>query len=438
MSISEGRHYSYEDEDEVAVEGEGDDGLSCETSFDELSEELGVFRCVSEEGKSPIMLWQELAKAQEMLQSGKGSDMAWTTALQRESFAVVDNWLEILQRKESSIPMFPNDEAAARCLAFAGNVYRRVWVDYACDLPQLQRVMDSAQRAVERIRQLLVSAEEASAASRVCHNYLGFDERDIKAYNLVGYEEQPQGMSKRRSTHGIAGLEAVDDTQASILVWLLLLFHFFAEKNPLMTARLRLRSSESEDLVEALVAVCQFLLESCAKFTEDSYLSCIKVVAAINRQFPAADEERRKALPIYSRGEWTQGLMHILNDVGFPSHLGPETLPILHLCIDLMHHRNDIFGANDVNVLIDIILRELNNIAEPGDEVHENSGTEEEIRVMYIRLAGEIYQLRARGGESAEIPREADLLALMERLSDPSRATWSADEASKVKKILSP
>ena len=422
------RHYSYEDEDL----DDGGDFASC----DELSE-LSVFRCGHGEEQSAIMLWQELTKAQEMLQSGKGSDVAWTSALQGEDFAVVENWLQILKQKELSSAIFPNDEAAARCLAFAGNVYRRVWVDYASDIPQLERLVLSAELAADKIRQLLfVSAEEASAASRVCTTYLGFDERDIKAYNLVGYEEQQPESSRRRSTHGIAGLEAVDDTQASILVWLLLLFHFFAEKNPLMSARLR----ASEDLVAALAAICQLLLDSCAKCTEDSYLSCIKVVAAINRQFPP-DGDRRKALPIYSRGDWTQGLLHILNDVGFPSHLGPETLPILHLCIDLMRHRN-VFGANDINVLIDIILRELNNIAEPNEEALESAGAEEEIRVLYIRLAGEIYQLRAeREGEVVEIPREADLRALMERLSDLSSANrsgraWSADEATKVLNIL--
>ena len=85
----------------------------------------------------------------------------------------------------------------------------------------------------------------------------------------------------------------------------------------------------------------------------------------------------------------SEGLMHLLNDVGFPEHHMSETLPCLKLCCDLVatpdfdgfFYSNDIKASDSVccvvvgaacvvmvrpapdpQILVDVILRELTNL----------------------------------------------------------------------------
>ena len=59
-----------------------------------------------------------------------------------------------------------------------------------------------------------------------------------------------------------------------------------------------------------------------------------------------------------------QGLLHLVNDVGYPQHNCPEILPVLKLCSDLVDalDAEGFFYTNDVRILIDVTLRELSNI----------------------------------------------------------------------------
>lgn len=475
------RKYSYEvdsDEDELTDRGVPpleDEGEQNDSLLQDLRM-LSIFRNLADQGEDVAgeisqdqeLLSQELAKIQAMLQSGMGSDDSWTAALQSNNFAMVDYFLRALlppgeQTGESAlspsssfslgVAQSDNAVAAARCLAFAGNVYRRLWVDYTADFPELYRIFDVALIVVDKLRQLVVTRGEVSAAPLVCSTYLGFDERDVKEFNLVGYVDESLGHKaggRRNSTHGIIGMESTDDDNASIMVLLLLLFQFFSERNPLITARLRGTSSSNstaaDHILVKFVEISKFLLLACAEFSEDSYLQCIKVIAAINRQFPvscAEDDARRKLLPIYCRGDFdaqqvSQGLLHILNDVGYPSHLGPETMPILQCCIDLMN-QEDFFYSNDINVMADIILRELQNMTEPvdTDDCGTNPSAEEEIRVMYIRLLGALLLTTSRIDTLDRCRKELLLGVLHTAVGGGSSHQWSGDEARKVLDFLS-
>lgn len=78
----------------------------------------------------------------------------------------------------------------------------------------------------------------------------------------------------------------------------------------------------------------------------------------------------------------SEGLLHLLNDIGYPNHKLPETLPTLQLCYDLITtpEYEGFFYVNDLKVsvviislilpslqvMIEVIIRELSNL--PWDE----------------------------------------------------------------------
>jgi hypothetical protein len=48
----------------------------------------------------------------------------------------------------------------------------------------------------------------------------------------------------------------------------------------------------------------------------------------------------------------SEGLLHILNDIGYPQHMLPEAIPCLQLCIDLINTTDfgGFFYVNDIKV----------------------------------------------------------------------------------------
>ena len=80
-----------------------------------------------------------------------------------------------------------------------------------------------------------------------------------------------------------------------------------------------------------------------------------------------------------------EGLLHIVNDIGYPNHVTPEAVPVLKFCIDLVkiEGANGWFYSNDIKVLIDVSLRELCNIAEDDGNVSQDVP---QVRVLYIQM----------------------------------------------------
>jgi hypothetical protein len=85
---------------------------------------------------------------------------------------------------------------------------------------------------------------------------------------------------------------------------------------------------------------------------------------------------------------FSQGVLHLLNEIGHPAHQVPEAIPILWFCKDLVNltGAEGFFYSNDFKVIVDVILRELYNIPFTSDtEVDAHS--QEELRVRYINFA---------------------------------------------------
>jgi hypothetical protein len=79
--------------------------------------------------------------------------------------------------------------------------------------------------------------------------------------------------------------------------------------------------------------------------------------------------------------DFSEVILHHLNEVGYPYHSSAETIPVTQLCIDLMKTPkfDGYFYYNDTKIIIDHILREFQNI--PDDDSHA-----QKIRNNYVNL----------------------------------------------------
>ena len=418
-----------------------------------------------------------LDELQVLLQSGRGKDDDWMAVVSAHDFALLGRLLALCVDDNHT-----TCAASSRCLAFAGNVYRRMWIHYMVDDAHLEAVCRVSQVAVQHCLRAVRSIREDKLQPGECRNYLGFDERDVAQYNLtIDYRSSLDG--RRLSTHGIAGMEEVGDAQASILVWLLLLFQFYSEKSNYLSAVLRghaqvVQECESVGIdppsciaFSTFVVVSECLLRSCTDFSEDAYLQAIRVIAAMNRHCVACPSEDGTtlvakrcsqvhggelpikdaamiSLPNGSAGTdpgsphiISEGLLHLLNDCGYPAHTAPETLPVLQLCADLISHvcEHNIFYTNDLRVCTDIVVRELTNISTPIADTSSIGGSEshnEDVRVLYLRLISAMMSYHVRKQLPAEeLYRGEELRSLVAVLATAdamSPRTWSREEAEEV------
>jgi hypothetical protein len=133
--------------------------------------------------------------------------------------------------------------------------------------------------------------------------------------------------------------------------------------------------AEGDDPTDIFLEHLKALLLCSHKLKEDSYLILIKVVAAVNWQVPEKDlvgsteiadlcaELQFQDISV-SDVNVSEGLMHLLNDIGYPEHKQPEALPCLQLCYDLIMSAGyeGFFYQNDVRILIDMVIREITNL----------------------------------------------------------------------------
>lgn len=204
----------------------------------------------------------------------------------------------------SAHPVF--QDAAARCLAYAHMPYPKIWIDYlhAMDKPSPIHTYRVTFVAVERIKVLVDMPPE----EKPLVPYAGFDMRDIKDFNLENLEEYNLSGETQRQQYDMIG---ATDVATTIAVWLLLLFEIFRAPSRLIGDDFRRRriallgmssrtsttassSSPSEELdkmstTENFLEMVSDLLSLSDKLKESSYLSCIKVIAAINWQIPSKD-----------------------------------------------------------------------------------------------------------------------------------------------------
>jgi hypothetical protein len=263
----------------------------------------------------------------------KGSTSEWIEIIRSNDFELADYFIDVIISYSSSSNSSSNSssiiEIASQCLAFAANIYPSIWTDYTLDneaLRKLLLIVDSTINDVDA-RVQTIEAPKLDAVP-----YVGFDSRDVKDFNLEGYEEYTDEFklkNKVSSSHGLVGLEGVSDAHAIILIRLLVLSQIFLKPIPLLEDLivqhrflledeeitnnsndipdnvfevLKLESDEKRELhlgiktVQFLIKIVEKLLFFTKDLPEDSFIQCIKAIVCLNKQFPERDSLRSTEL----------------------------------------------------------------------------------------------------------------------------------------------
>jgi hypothetical protein len=239
------------------------------------------------------------------LEDGVGLDSEWEVAMATNNFALVHFLLGILNFRVDAVL----SSSVMQCLAFAGTLYPKVWADFVNDEVNLQILCRCTIHLTANFVAIVSTKKSAKSSSSP---YLGFDERDISDFNLVGVERDGD---EGTPSHGVSGLEGHDDRDSSILVCLMLLSQFFAKEISLLKCSVDTSVTTAEDIervcalsadeVDAELSVllseknispgrfmrvmCRALVFSLPLLAEDAYLLAIKAIAALNRQNPIFD-----------------------------------------------------------------------------------------------------------------------------------------------------
>ena len=189
-----------------------------------------------------------------------------------------------------------------------------------------------------------------------------------------------------------------------------------------------------------LKAICVFLQMRNIHYTEEAYLMSIRVMACINHQFVHdVEQQSTEMASILTHTSIndeeavgiSEGLMHLLNGVGYPSHTEPETLPVVRLCADLIMASTDgYFYSNDLAVMADVVIRELQNIPMLGEDEEETS-RQEELRVYYVQLGGALLN-RQLLNENKEVTLRNALAYLHQIGAEKPETEWSSDVAAAI------
>jgi len=401
-----------------------------------------------------------------------GTDEEWQHAFRTHNYALTEYLLLFLNKTTNASLA----NSSSQVLAYGVNIYPNLWKEYINDWDvNLLKVLNIAKSCLYNIDKLIYVIDEdrrCSTHNTVQQPYAGFDERDIKEFNLnteyyADYIENKK-ENERVTSHGIKGLEEVSDIQATLMVWSLLFTQLFNKdifllKDLIKDERSILDDENNEDNVDTnedtskeskmndLIAMVNTLIGYAKNVDENVYEQFIKAIAAINVQFVSRSNKENNVttevaeLCVHMQFNTlsenpddnvnlSEGLLHILNELHY---LSDNTLPIIKLCIDLCNadNINGFFYANDMKVLIDVSIRELYNINyDVGDSTHIAH-----IRVMYIELLKSIVTKNA-WIHVLEKYKSNDMEVLMNSIIGvdglDSRDDWPKDVATELIELL--
>lgn len=325
----------------------------------------------------------------------KGTDKEWLVAATSMEYLLVQYLLSVINSANSPAGHL---KKASVCLALTGTVVPQLWSQFVCTDKKLELLLHSAVSCVNNVH-LLVDQLQQLRSRDSCSGlpYAGFDQRDIKEFNLAEDYNQPD-----RDSYG--NMLDIDLLQDSIQVWLLLLFQWFSSPLSVLSHSLKndrakvlgLKPTGSSSSAAEPIStrICSTLVEPLLVLSyylpDNAFVEFIKALAAINSQFPSIDiigssEVAIKVMSLLtdetsscnSLENLSEGLLHCINEIGYPKHLSREAVPILKLCVDLVDAADSegFFYSNDVKVLIDVILREFSN-----------NGELDAGQIMYLRL----------------------------------------------------
>jgi hypothetical protein len=395
-----------------------------------------------------------------------GTDEEWQHAFRTHNYALTEYLLLFLNKTTNASLA----NSSSQVLAYGGNICPNLWKEYINDWDvNLLKITNIAKVCIYNMNKLINVIDEdrrCSTINTIQQPYAGFDERDIKEFNLntedyADYIENKK-ENERVTSHGIKGLEEVSDLQATLMVWSLLLTQLFNKeifilKDFIKDERFLLdnggdggEGTQNTTYITELVTIVSTLLSHATNVDENIYEQFIKAIAAVNIQFAPRNNNENVTTEVAElcvqmqfnvlnenpddNVNLSEGLLHILNELHF---LSDNTLPIIKLCIDLCNadNINGFFYANDMKVLIDVSIRELYNINyDIGDDAHIAH-----IRVSYLELLKSIIAKNTWINVLQKY-KYSDLEVLMSTITSvtdtDSRDDWPRDVAAELLELL--
>lgn len=184
-------------------------------------------------------------------------------------------------------------DASSRCLAYAFMAYPALWSSFARHSPSIHHIYATLRTAGVRIKALLAMAPD----KRPLVPYAGFDERDVKDFNMENMEEFDAEESQLK---GPCSMEGAVDSSTAVSIWLLMLYQMF--RSPCLIIRDKFLSERQEEgsqysphgdddegSVDQILQIVTDILLCSNDMKEAAYLQCIKFVAAMNWQVPYRD-----------------------------------------------------------------------------------------------------------------------------------------------------
>ena len=160
----------------------------------------------------------KLEELETLFQSGSESD--WLYSLKYEQFVLFHNLFTMLLLNQAVIPV---RDACIRCIAYAGNIHKRLWSEYIAKYGH-QSLFEFTSVVAKVVEAAAITAKNILPRALPAIPYHGFDERDIKEYNLQGYEQKQEQILEPLSS---MNLESIDST---LQYWLLAAYQAYAYK----------------------------------------------------------------------------------------------------------------------------------------------------------------------------------------------------------------
>eukprot|EP01033_Poteriospumella_lacustris_P010464 gene10464-7439_t len=335
-------------------------------------------------------------------------------------------------------------DVLVRCLAFAGNIYEVLWVEFANRSAHLLLLIHSTEYLLKSVYELSIFREKPIHR----RSYHGFDKRDIKDYNMEGFEDEERELEERS--------QAKADREERMMTMLLAATHFYQQPLDLLsvfienqrdrgqgTESVEITSSLDPDVIseriicERLPVIAELIFDVTHSIFEDGLHQAIRLLVALSQQYPplrpiipsdASEEEQvRQNMGSYTElsvlfvrtdreradgGHLQQTLLYVLNENSYPNLAYMEAMALLRFVINILFTRlSSVAGAadadnktpfeasgadagnedeqgnpgnfyvNDLKVLIEVCLRELTNVVR-----HSGERKWDTLRLRYLHV----------------------------------------------------
>ena len=170
----------------------------------------------------------------------------------------------------------------SRTLGILGNAYPLLWSDFVRSENDALLITQAISRFVTLFEGTLDALTKHKESKIPQEQYMGYDIRDIKDFNMEGYHH-----------------EEVEDTallslQTDLMTILLILHQIFAHKSDIMSNLINNNGHCSSILKSKLSNSVEAILHLLAKkLEEEFYLEIIRIVALINGHFSPSIAENR-------------------------------------------------------------------------------------------------------------------------------------------------